>query len=163
MSRDITPPNHEPGQPISGLPTPDQVVQGYELAPPAPRIRILAQLVGQVYDRAPPAVRGLLVDKLLRPLGVLALVSISGGIFARIRLRGGLQDAPLALDDVQKVRSDDVLALAKRVQKVSSSAIHALSDVVATSPIVVSSAAASALLMLLIRSRRTGAADDFDA
>lgn len=157
------PPNHRPGQAMVHLPAPDHVVQVYETAPPAARVRIIAQLIGQVYDSAPLAVRGLLLDKLLRPLGVLALVSISGGIFARIRLRSGLQDAPLALDDVQNVRTDDVLALAERVQQASTSAIHALSEVVATSPILAGSAAASALLMVLIKSRRASVADDFEA
>lgn len=97
---------------------------------------LLTQLVGQVYESASPAVRGLLLEKLLRPMGVLALVSVAGGIFAKIRLRGGLQAAPLGLDDVKSVSTSDVLALAERVQLASAIAIHAVSDVIANSPML---------------------------
>lgn len=143
--------------------TPDQIVQVFKTAPPAVRSRLLTQLVGKVYENATPKVRCLLLEKLLRPLGVLALVSVAGGIFANIRLRGGLQELPLGLDDVNSVSTSDVLALAERVQLASASAIHAVGDVIANSPMPASSAAASALLVLLINSRRRRHGDGFDA
>src|SRR4051812_18284202 len=39
----------------------------------------IAQLVGQVYEIAPPAERSRLLEHLLKPLGVLSLVAIANG------------------------------------------------------------------------------------
>ena len=94
---------------------------------------------------------------------MIALVSIAGGIFAKIRFRHGMQDAPLKLEDVRNVSTADVLALVDRVQQASGSAMQSLGNVIASSPVLASSAAASALLMVLIKSGRAKRLDDFDA
>lgn len=135
----------------------------YEAAPAATRTRMLTELVGQVYESAPLAVRGLLLEKLLRPLGALGLVTVAGGIFAKIRFRSGWEDSPLRLEDVKSVSTPDVLALVDRVQQASTGAIYGLGKVIAASPVLASSAAASVLLVLLIRSGRGKRSEDFDA
>jgi hypothetical protein len=75
----------------------------------------VAQLVGQVYAAAPAPERGRLLEHLLKPLGVLALVAIADGIFAKIRFRGGWPDLHVRLDDVNRVQPGDVTALVDRV------------------------------------------------
>lgn len=40
----------------------------------------IAQLVGQVYEFAPPAERSRLLEHLLKPLGVLSLVAVANGL-----------------------------------------------------------------------------------
>jgi hypothetical protein len=44
-------------------------------------------LVARVYESAPFAERGHLLEPLLRPLGVLSLLGIAGGVFASVRFR----------------------------------------------------------------------------
>ncbi|MDO8457984.1 MAG: hypothetical protein Q7T07_13860, partial [Burkholderiaceae bacterium] len=79
----------------------------------------IAQLVAQVYETAPPAVRSRLLEHLLRPLGVLSLVAIADGIFAKIRFRSGWPDLHVRFEDAKNVQASDVVALVERVQLVS--------------------------------------------
>ena len=79
----------------------------------------IPELVAQVYERAPAAERGRMLEQLLRPLGVLSLVAVAGGMFAKIRLRSGWQDMHVRLDDLQLVRAADVRTLVDYVQPVS--------------------------------------------
>ena len=85
----------------------DDTMQG----PALPPEHEVALLLGQVYESAPPSVQCSLLECLMRPLGVLALLQVGRGVFARIRLRSGRPDAPLPLQCVQEVRRDDVTAL----------------------------------------------------
>ena len=167
MNLHNTPATSPPGACVQaqtpGFPAPALVVADYDLATPVVRSRMLAQLVGQVYENASLPVRGLLLQKLLQPMGILALVSVAGGIFAKIRLRSGLQEAPLRLEDVRNVSTSDVLALVERAQDAGSGALHGLGEVIVGSPVLASSAAASLLLMLLVNARRARRNDDLDA
>lgn len=70
----------------------------------------IGQLVGQVYEAAPPAERGRLLEHLMRPLGVLAMVVIANGIFAKIRFRSGWPEAHVRLEDVNQVQAGDITA-----------------------------------------------------
>lgn len=114
----------------------------------------IARLVGTVYECAPPEERGRVLDQLLRPLGVLSLFAISGGLFARLRLRGGWENFHVRLDDLQGVRASDVVALVDYVQQVSVDAVDGLAQLLATSPGVAGSAAATVLVALLLRRAR---------
>ena len=51
------------------------------LAGPSADIAI-PELVAAVYEAAPAVERGRLLEELLRPLGVLSLVAVAGGVFA---------------------------------------------------------------------------------
>src|SRR5512133_27979 len=75
------------------------------------------QLVGQVYEAAPAAYRSRMLEQLLRPLGVLALVAVADGIFAKIRFRGGWPELHVRLEDAQNVRMSDVVTLVDYVQQ----------------------------------------------
>lgn len=120
----------------------------------------IAQLVGQVYEIAPPAVRTRLLEHLLRPLGVLSLVAIANGIFATIRFRSGWPDLHVRMEDAQNVQPGDVITLVNHVQQVSVPAVDGLADMLAASPVLASSAAAALLVTLLMQRSRKRRAED---
>lgn len=117
----------------------------------------LPQLVGQVYAAAPPPERSRLLEFLMRPLGVLPLVVIADGIFAKIRFGTG-SDLHVTLEDANLVQPADIVQLVDRVQQVSSDAMDGLATIVASSPVISTSAAAAMLVALLVQhqlARRT--------
>jgi len=127
--------------------------------------RLISQLAGEVYESAPLELRSQLLDRLIRPLGVLALLSIAGGVFAKIRLRNNWQSLQIRLEDASKVQASDVAALVDRVQQVSSEALNGLAQILACAPAIASSAAAATLLALLMRriqSQKANPADLWD-
>ena len=120
----------------------------------------IAQLVGQVYESAPAAERSRLIEQLLRPLGVLSLVAVANGIFAKIRFRSGWPDLHVRLEDVQNVQASDIIVLVNHVQQVSVQAVNDLAGVLAASPVMMGSAAAALLMTLLLQRGRTRRASD---
>ncbi|TXT36780.1 MAG: hypothetical protein FD135_4037 [Comamonadaceae bacterium] len=118
---------------------------------------LIAQLVGQVYEIAPPAERSRLLEHLLKPLGVLSLVAIANGIFASIRFRSGWPDIYVRAEDAQKVQSDDVVTLVNYVQQVSAQAVDGLADMLVG---IAGSAAAAMLVTLLMQRSRNRRAED---
>ncbi|MDE2371949.1 MAG: hypothetical protein KGN16_23475 [Burkholderiales bacterium] len=115
------------------------------------------ELVGAVYAEAPPAERQRLLDQLMRPLGLLSLAGIAGGVFAGFRLRAGA--ALPAFDDALPFGPADVVALADHAQQVSIESVDALAQMLSGSPLLSTSAAAALLLAVLVRraARRGGA------
>ena len=123
----------------------------------------IALLVGEVYERAPLEERSRVIDQLLQPLGVLSLFAVAGGLFAKIRLRGGWENFSVRPEDLQNVRASDVIALVDYVQQVSVEAVDGLAQMLAASPLMAGSAAAALLVTLLVRrarARRGRAASD---
>jgi hypothetical protein len=114
----------------------------------------IPQLVGQVYEVAPVFERGHLLEPLLRPLGVLSLLTVANGVFANIRFRSGWQDLHVRLEDVQNVRASDVIALVEYVQQVSIEAVDGLAQIVTASPMLAGSAAAGLLVAVLMQRDR---------
>ena len=123
----------------------------------------IAQLVGQVYEIAPPAERRRLLEHLIRPLGVLSLVAVANGIFASLRYQSGWPDMQIRIEDAQSIQARDVIALVSYVQQVSVHAVDGLASVLATSPVMTGSAAASLLITLLLQRSRTRRAEDREA
>ena len=117
-------------------------------------------LVAQVYDAAPPSDRGHMLEQLLRPLGVLSLVAIADGVFARIRFRSGWQEMNIRLEDIQNVSSSDVIALVDHAQQVSIDAVDGLARLVLASPGLSGSAAAMVLVALLLQRPRRSRVDE---
>lgn len=111
----------------------------------------IAQLVGQVYEVAPAAVRTRLLEHLLKPLGVLSLVAVANGIFAKIRFRSGWPELHVQLEDTQNVQVSDVVTLVTHVQQVSLQAVDGLASMLAASPSLTGSAAAALLIALLLQ------------
>jgi hypothetical protein len=125
----------------------------------------LPVLVGKVFEEASPTERGRLLEQLLKPLGILALVAIANGNFARLTLVNGWSRLTIRAEDTQFIESQDVVALASRVQQISMQAIEGLSHIVSTSPMLAGSTAAAMLLAVLAKQRlhRTQIAfDDLD-
>jgi hypothetical protein len=120
----------------------------------APEVPI-AQLVAQVYETAPLAERSRLLEHLLRPLGVLSLVAVADGIFAKIRFRSGWPEMNIRFEDAQNVQASDVIALVDRVQQVSVETLDRLAKIVVASPVLASSAAAAFLVTVLMQHART--------
>jgi hypothetical protein len=116
----------------------------------APEVTI-PELVAQVYQAAPAAERGHLLEQLLRPLGVLALVGIADGIFARIRFRSGWQDLNVRLDDIENVRASHVTALVHHAQQVSVETVDGLAGMLTASPVLSGSATAVMLVAMLLQ------------
>ena len=122
----------------------------------------IAQLVGEVYEFAPPAERGGLLEHMLRPLGVLSLAAVANGIFASIRFRNGWPQVQVRAEDALNVETVDVITLVKHVQQVSVQAVDGLADMLASSPVMTGSAAAVLLISLLVQRAQTRCVDDCD-
>jgi len=124
----------------------------------------IAQLVGEVYESAPPVEKSRLLEHLLRPLGVLSIVAVANGIFANIRLRGGWQDMHVRPEEAQNVQASDVINLVNHVQQVSFHAVDGLAKMLAASPVMTGSAAAALLVTVLMqRARNRRGSDPADA
>jgi hypothetical protein len=126
---------------------------------------LLPNLVAQVYQEAPPALRGHLLQHLLKPLSLLSLAAVANGLFARLTLADGWAQRHLSNEDVSHVDSSDVVALVAHVQQVSVQAVESLSKIITGSPVLAGSAAAAMLLTLLAKQRCNRApilGNDFD-
>lgn len=115
----------------------------------------IAQLVGQVYAGAPAAEKSRLLTHLLRPLGVLSLVTVANGLFGKIWLRGGWSNLQVRVEDAQNVQASDVITLVNYVQQVSVTAVDGLAEVLAASPVLTGSAAAALLMTVLMQRARS--------
>lgn len=134
-------------------------------APTPPQTELLPALVAEVYAEAPPAVRGRLLEHLLRPLSLLSLTAVANGLFARLTMDDGWVQRKVSMDDANRVDARDVMALVSHVQQVSVQAVESLSKVIVASPMLASSAAAAMLLTLLAKQRRNRTpvvGNDFD-
>lgn len=120
----------------------------------------IAQLVGEVYESAPPVEKSRLLEHLLRPLGVLSIVAVANGIFANIRFRGGWQDMHVRPEEAQNVQASDVITLVNHVQQVSFHAVDGLAKMLAASPVMTGSAAAALLVTVLMQRARSRRASD---
>ena len=136
--------------------------------PPEPASELaIPSLVAQVYEAAPTEDRCHLVETLLRPLGVLSLVAIANGIFAKIRFRNAGQELNVRMDDLQNVQAADMIALVHHAQQVSIETVDSLAQLLASSGATTGSAAAALLIGLLVQrararhgSQRARAVDD---
>lgn len=142
------------------LPLEELVTHVYESAQPAVRNRMLARLVGKVFEAAPPSLRGRLLEQLLQPMGVLGLVAVAGGVFAKIRFRSGWPQMNIGMEDAQNVQARDVITLVDHVQQISSEAVNGLAQLLLNSPTMMTSAAAAVLVTLLMQRVNARRLDD---
>ncbi|MET0542895.1 MAG: hypothetical protein ABWZ88_14210 [Variovorax sp.] len=111
-------------------------------------------LVAQVYEAAPAEERCHLVETLLRPLGVLSLVAIAHGVFAKIRFRSAGHELNVRVDDLQNVSAADMMALVHHAQQVSIETVDSLVQQLSNSGSMTGSAAAIVLVGLLVQRAR---------
>jgi predicted protein tyrosine phosphatase len=127
-------------------------------SPSSPELRsdmTIPILVAEVFDDAPAAERCSLVEALMRPLGVLSLVAIANGIFAEIRFRDAGHDLRVRFEDIQNVRTADMVALVHHAQQVSVETVDGLAQLLISSGGLASSAAATLLIALLLQRARS--------
>ncbi len=123
-------------------------------------------LVAEIYEAAPAEDRCHLVEVLLRPLGVLSLVAIANGVFAKIRFRNAGHDLSVRVDDLQNIHGADMAALVHHAQQVSVETVDGLVQLLNTAGGLAGSAAAALLVGLLVqraRARRSMPAAGRDA
>lgn len=110
---------------------------------------LVPALVGQVYQEASAAERGRLLEQLVRPLGLLSLVAVARGIFARLMLGRDGRETTVRPEDTRDIDAADVVSLAQRAQQVSMPAFDHLTPMLATQLHATGSAAARQLLEIL--------------
>jgi len=119
-------------------------------------------LVAEVFDAAPTDVKARLLEPLLRPLGLMSLFGIAGGVFARTRLHAGWPELHVRPEDILSIRPVDVSALVAFVQQVSVEAMDGVATVMATSAAYPGSAAAALLAALFVAGRSAAASSTCD-
>ena len=137
--------------PASELPLPATTnVSGVEVSEIS-----IPELVGRIYESAPLTERRVILEPLLRPLGVLSLLAVANGMFANIRFRSGWPVMRIPLDELQNVTAADVIALVEYAQRGSGEAIAGLARMLSTSPLLGTSVAAGLLVTMIMGRRRT--------
>ena len=111
----------------------------------------IPELVGKVYDTAPATERCRMLEYLMKPLGVLSLVAVCNGMFAKLWFRSGWHDLHIRPEDAQSVRGIDVTALVEYVQQANAETLDGLASLLTTSPTMVYSATAVMLVTILVR------------
>ena len=127
------------------------VKEVYESAPQRVKNGILNLLVGGAYEASPSTVRKSLLEQLIRSVGVLGLVTVAGGVFAEIRLRGGWPNVLVNSDDLQMIKRADVVALVDYVQQVSAEALVDVAHLLARNPALAGSGAVAVLATIMLR------------
>ena len=135
--------------------------------PPQAQPDAVPELVAAVFNAAPLPERKRLLELMIRPLGVLSLAAVANGLFAQIALRSNWKRFQLQTEDVQNVKTDDVLALAHYVQQASSHAFDGMRQVLMGSPALMGTTATAVLLALLTkefkrRTTRAATEEDYD-
>jgi hypothetical protein len=110
---------------------------------------LLPFLVAKVYAAAPDAERRRMLEHLIKPLGLLSLVAVANGAFARFAANSGWSKLQFNLADMQRIGRTEVMALVYHVQQVSTQAIDSLGHLISASPVLAGTAATGLLLTLL--------------
>lgn len=105
----------------------------------------LPELVSAVYAVAPAPLRVRLLERLVRPLGPLALVAIAGGAFAHLLYRLRRNAAPISPDDANRVTSQQVLELTNYLEQCSPEALLRIGALIADRPLGVVTTGARSL------------------
>jgi hypothetical protein len=114
----------------------------------------IARVVSRIYRAANEAQRVSLLNHLLRPLGVLGLVAVASGTFARLVRRDGLMPNALAAEDVVRYSSEQVRELTVFVHEVDPSVLQPLIEQLTQDGMGIT-ALSTAALVLLCRSSST--------
>lgn len=78
---------------------------------------LLPLWVAGLYREAQASLRAQLLERLMRPLGLLGLVGVADGAFAALRQRHGWKSADITAEDTQLIDADQVFQLAAYLQE----------------------------------------------
>lgn len=122
----------------------------------SPQRRRVARLVGRLYGHAPPLLRQRLLQRLLAPLGTLAVAGVAAGAFGRWLYRGGAEGLALPLAELDRLSGEPMIGLASFVDQVSPQALEDFARLLAEQPLGLAgfSVAAAWLLLRLLRERQ---------
>jgi hypothetical protein len=118
----------------------------------------IARVVSRVYRAANGALRADMLAHLLRPLGVLGLVSVASGAFARLVRRDGLVPDTISAEDMVRYSSEQIRELTVFVHEVNPQALQSLAEQLAQNSMGIAALSTAALLMLLRTTRGRSAA-----
>jgi len=88
----------------------------------------LPELIADAYRRAAAPVRRKLLERLLRPVGSLALAAIASGAFGTFLLRGS---RGVTLEDVARITVDQMAELARFVDQCSPDVLQQIPSMLA--------------------------------
>jgi hypothetical protein len=140
---------------------------GFDASPPVPptadgnasaRRRFeIARVVSRVYRAANGAARADMLAHLLRPLGLLGLVSVASGAFARLVRRDGRVPDTIAAEDIVRYSSEQIRELTLFVHEVNPDALQPLIEQLAQNGMGIAALSTAALVLLHRSSRRSSA------
>jgi hypothetical protein len=113
----------------------------------------IARLVSRVYRAANGTARADMLAHLLRPLGLLGLVSVASGAFARLVRRDGLAPDAISAEDIVRYSSEQIRELTIFVHEVDPDALQPLIEQLAGNGMGIAALSTAALVMLLRSSR----------
>jgi hypothetical protein len=128
-------------------------------------LKPISHQVGEIYELAPNEIRIKMLEHLLRSIGVLALVAVANGVFAKIRFRGGWPQLKIKSEDIAEVTVSDVISLADYVLQVNENIVFGLEKMLRGVQCIEDSEVASTFLANLaknFRRRSSGKWDDVD-
>ena len=115
---------------------------------------LLPLWVAGLYRDAHAGLRAQLLERLLRPMGVLGLVAVADGVFAALRHRHGWQDVQVTAEDTAAVSADHVFQLVAYLQERTPEALASLTELLATHPAALATVSGALLWDLLRRTQR---------
>ena len=113
----------------------------------------VARLVSRVYRAANDAMRADMLASLLRPLGILSLVAVASGAFARLLQRNGVVPDTISTADIVRYSSDQIFELTLFVHEVNPDALQQLAEQLAQNTMGMTAVSAMALALLHRRLR----------
>lgn len=134
------------------------VLDVYDTASPHTRRRMLAVVFAKVFAFASGADKEEMLARLLRPLGMLSLLSVANGAFTRFKLQEVAADGFVA--DVRQLDPDELVALVEWVQQVNFDALRTAAEIILSATELADSSVGSALAMMLARGAPTRRCDD---
>jgi hypothetical protein len=115
----------------------------------------IARVVSRVYRSASGALRADMLAHLLRPLGVLGLVAVASGAFARLVRRDGLVPDTISAEDMVRYSSEQIRELTLFVHEVNPDALQPLIEQLAQNGMGIAALSTAALVLLHRSSRRS--------
>ncbi len=117
----------------------------------------IAKLVSRVYRAANDALRADMLAHLLRPLGLLGLIAVASGAFARLVRRDGLVPDTIAAEDIVRYSSEQIRELTLFVCEVNPDALQPFVEHLAQNGTGIAALSTAALVLLHRSSRRRSA------